>query len=137
MSEWWRKCLSSLPAVSGTRMKRMCPCTPGLSITELTRSRLLCKWNLRLSVTWKKTTHKTNKHTHEFVEILLWGRYVPKNAEALSIKNKTPHGYTIVPSWGHLQMQTRQILGERLTFPPKKSVFLQDLLVGPRKTEKS
>lgn len=48
---------------------------------------------------------KTNKHTHEFVEVLLGGRYVPKNAESLSTKNKKLYGYTIMPSWVHLQMQ--------------------------------
>ena len=99
-------------------MKRMSPCTPGLSITELTRSWLLYKWNPRLSVCHME--EKTNKHTHEFVEVSRGGRYVPKNAESLSIKNKTLYGYTTMPSWVHLQMQTGKFLEEGLHFSQRK-----------------
>lgn len=99
-------------------MKRMSPCTPGLSITELTRSRRLYKWNPRLSVCHME--EKTNKHRHEFVEVSRGGRYMPKNAESLSIKNKTLYGYTIMPSWVHLQMQTGKFLEEGLHFSQRK-----------------
>lgn len=112
-------------------MKRMSPCTPGLSITELTRSQLLCKWNPRLSITWRQKQINTHMNSSRF---LLGGRYVPKNAESLSIKNKTLYGYTIMPSWVHLQTQIGKFLKEGLHFPRRKVRSCQIDWFHPMKT---
>lgn len=112
---------SALPALNHSRMMKVSLCMLRLSVTELTSSLLFYNWNPRLSVC--HVEKKTNKHTCEFDEVLLRGHYVPKNAESLSIKNRTPYGYGIMPSSVHLQMQIGEFLEEGLDFPQRKVCF--------------
>lgn len=125
--------LVSLPALNDTKMRRMSLRTPGLSITELTRTQRLFKWNPGLFLC-PSYGGKTNKHT--------WSRQGftpgPKNARSLSIKSTTLYAYTVVPSWVHLQMQTEKFLEEAFYLPQRKVCPSQtDWLTQWKQVEKS